>query len=307
MAINNSIRNNLVSVNRPTSSQVITNPSFNGLRLNDNVERIVQAEEQRVRGGTFLNFPFDLPKYYFGIVEFRTGWAGANPIYGQNLTPIGGYRFPLPTTLTDGYEVQYDHGFNWLQFLGLGAAERTVSQVLGFAVNNFKQVTIQAPQFRQYSLEWKLAPRSKEESARIKEIEMKIKKGMHPVGNGYIPGTNINNLVLTFPNVFQCFFMPNAEYMYNFKPAVITGFTMDYQGGNHRSIFYKESGAPESVILKLSMLEIDYWASDDFNRSLFPTSRAAVANSTQQPNTQEPQLPFVPFSPTNPFGNGPNS
>jgi len=301
MAISNNIRNNLVS--RPTANQVITNPLFNGLRVNGNVERIVNQEQSLLSSPSFLNFPFDLPKYYFGIIEMEPGLGGTNPFWGNNLTVKRGYRLPLPSQLSDGYEVQYDHGFNWLGAISsvVGINDRNIgnalSSVLGFSVNNYKQVTLQAPQFRSYSFEWKLSPKNKEESERIKRIEMQIKKGMHPRQSGTVPviGTPF---VFGFPNIFLCFFFPNFEYLYNFKPAVITGIQFDYQGGNHRNIFYKETGAPESIIMRINFLEIDYWLENDFNRGLFGNSdRTKIFEENSNPAPSTPSTPSTPSIP----------
>lgn len=172
------------------------------------------------------------------------------------------YRLPLPTHLIDSHEVQYDHSVNWasLAAQGLQTAGTGAIGNLGFALNNLKHVTLQSPAFRNYAMEWKMVPRTKQESDIIRALYLGIKRGMHPP-------TSFNRLVLHFPKIYWLAFMPNSGYLFKTKPSVITSISLDYAGGAAQPSFYADSGAPSGVVMRISFLELEYWMREDFNNA----------------------------------------
>lgn len=241
-------------------------------------QEVISDRVSHVGSVPSYTFPSDLPKYYCLLVEHTWGgnmqsWLDyINPssiinnaisIGSGNLTVHKGYRLPLPTHIIDGHEVQYDHGFNWMDMaenaanIGTAGLYSGIKGFFGFAMNNFKYVTLQSPQFRSYAFEWKLHPKSPEESNAIRQIYMGLKSGMHPPRKA-------GKLAFEFPNIFWLGFYPNADYLVKFKPAVITSCQIDYQGGNPVPTFYKNSNAPESIIMRVTFLELEVWARNDF-------------------------------------------
>ena len=250
------------------------NPFFTQTsRTNLSAQRIIDEKIQGLNSSTNVtSFPPDVPKYYTFIIE--NDWTVLGSLSGT-LFPRKGYRLPLPFNIIDNHQVHYDHNFNWLSVLNLANGAGGVGGVfgagigaLGFQLNNFKHVTLASPEFRQFTLEWKLIPKNYKESELIREIYLGIKKGMHPL-------RKLGSLVFEFPKIYWVGFFPNAGYLFKFKPAVISGCQIDYQGGNQQPAFYKhpiiteedKGGPPESIIIRLSFIELEYWIDTDFNNA----------------------------------------
>ena len=224
-------------------------------------EAVIAKEFRELSAITTIQFPPDLPKYY--VLLTQSNWK-----ISTNLKLQKAYRLPLPTRLVDAHTVSYDHNFNWLDMLNgtkVGDVIQTVGKVaqgLGFSVGNFKTVTIRTPDFRTFSMEWRFAPRNAQESRTIRQIYAGIKEGMHPVDLG------AGSTVLQFPSIFWLGIYPNAGWLFKTKPSVITGCQIDYQGGNPQPAFYKETTAPESVVLRLTFLELEFWINSNFDKQL---------------------------------------
>lgn len=267
-----------------------TRPTFNGLRTNPlSAKRTIDEKVQGLSSSNIISFPTDVPKYYMLIIENQ--WLNRfgfdeNYALRSRLRPERAYRLPLPNQLTDGHEINYDHNFNWLGILknlagsatlGLGSSFGDLGRGflggLGFSVNQFKMVTLEAPAFRQFSMEWKLSPRNFNESSLIRGIYLGIKRGMHP-------GATYGKILFHFPKIYWIGFYPNAGWLFKFKPCVIQGCQIDYQGGNPQPSFYADDvhfdpsdefsyskNPPESILLRLSFLELEYWINTDFNNA----------------------------------------
>ena len=243
--------------------RITLNPLFGpALRTNVNPpENIISEEFAKLTSIPIIQYPPDLPKYY--VLLTQSNWKFSTQLQLQKA-----YRLPLPTRLVDAHSIQYDHNFNWLDMLKgtkLGNVIETsveVVQGLGFSVGNFKTVTIKTPDFRTFSMEWRFAPRNAQESRTIRQLYAGIKEGMHPVDLG------AGSTVLQFPSVFWLGIYPNAGWLFKTKPSVITGCQIDYQGGNPQPAFYKETTAPESVVLRLTFLELEFWISSNFKNQL---------------------------------------
>lgn len=245
-----------------------------------------------------LTFPSDLPKYFFTILETdykRIGSAAralvqgfdtteASAFSGENagsyqLNPEKRYRLPLPTPLTDTFEVEYDQNFNYLgaaikaagalsgtiggaaaRIGGLAeSAIRAAGAASGITLNTFKTVTMEVPKYRTFQFSWKLAPKNFREAQDIQRIVYGLRKGMTPKRD-----PTGNKLLLQFPKIYVMYFSPNPKYLYKFKPAVLTSIAVDYSGGNPFPAFYRATGADqespvESVVISTSWLELEYW------------------------------------------------
>lgn len=250
--------------------------------------RIINDRAAQNQSITSLSFPPDTPKYYTLLLEndwtnvlstkvlsglasatadsiasiFKSVFGGdtkSSSLTGNPLTMKAAYRLPLPTVIIDNHEVQYDHAFNWLGAVGNLASgiATTAGGVFGYTLNNFKYVTLQSPQFRQYAFEWHMSPNNPAESSLIRSIYLGIKRGMQPPKKS-------NNLVFEFPRIYWLGFYPNAGFLVKFKPAVITSCQINYQGGNPSPSFYAETGAPEGIVMRISFLELEYWHQENF-------------------------------------------
>lgn len=220
----------------------------------------------------YYNFPSDLPRYHFGLIEAQIQYFAGSGLSGVNntLQAEREYRLPLPSPIVDNFSVAYDPNFNMLDSsLGgtaLGAAINNLGggaagAALGLALNRFKMVTLAQPEFRRIQFQWKLAPRNRAESEAILQITRGMRAGM-------TPDSVLADLLLLFPKVYIPYFYPNSRYLYKFKPCVIENISVDYNGGNPVPSFYQsddpESAPPESIMLSVTFLELEYWLYKDY-------------------------------------------
>ena len=245
-------------------------------------------------GLTLYQFPFDAAPHNFVIVQGTIDFSGVTgTLTAQNYKDFNSvYVLPLPTQLVDAHEVQYDTHFNLLETVasiasagasaltsavtqgnpsgGLakaigfaGAAAPALAQaagaVKGLALNNFRTLTLASPKFRTFGLEFRLYPKSPAESAAIARLIARLQTGA-------LPGLAASRALLTFPDIFVCFFNTGAQYLYKFKPAVLSGIQADYLGGAPIPAFYANQDGlaiPEGVRLILSFIETEIWTREN--------------------------------------------
>jgi hypothetical protein len=113
---------------------------------------------------------------------------------------------------------------------------------------------LKGPAYKKHEMNWKLAPKSQSESDKLKDMIIQL-------NNWTAPGIMSGGAFFTFPKVFNISFV-GTDYLYKFKPAVCTDVSVNYTASGVPS-FYK-NGAPESVNLKLSFWELEYWLTGHF-------------------------------------------
>ena len=224
-------------------------------------------------------FPVDLPTVHMNIIE-----ASVNPIETGGGSLLGRmigrkmYRLPIPQQITDPLRVIYNDGYSYAGAIGaigtalanangnrsaipqfISAVGGVTQRALGYTINTYKGIAMEQPQFKQHNLVWKLSPKTANESIVIQRIITSMRTGMLPRNP-----TGATKIVLGFPHVFIPFFHPNVSYMYKFKPCVMTGLDVDFAGGNPQPGFYKTNYAPESVVINMSLLEMEYWLENDY-------------------------------------------
>lgn len=245
-----------------------------------------------------LSFPTDQAKYHTYIVEGELSYNT------RNISSIRQYKLPLPMQLTRQHEVNYNTDFNYLSLFPPASAAVTSGivgrggQGLGLAINNFKSVTVNVPDFQTFQMTWKLSPKNFPESEIIQRIITGIQHGMHPSVYQTVSGllgrilpqntpAFIGNTpaLFKFPNVFSVGIIPNSRYLFKMKPAVISSIEVDYNGGQPMPSFYKSQGRnssespPESVFLKMNFLELEYWLNTDFPQTGLPSDNPFISNA----------------------------
>lgn len=236
------------------------------------------------------NFPLDLPRYHFGIIEAE--WAVGSKV----LSPIKQYRLPLPMPLVDNFAVSYDPNHQYFSSVNLVNALPVTASLFGatgIQLNTFKGVTLGQPEFRRIQFQWKLAPRSYAESEDLNQIFTGLRIGM-------TPPTIQGKWAFIFPRIYILYFFPNSKYLYKFKPVVLESLSVDYAGGNPVPAFYQaapgsvqtsgatgpelpdsvlgsnlaENTPPESLMVTTTWLELEYWTQKDYkvDSNFQPTS-----------------------------------
>lgn len=268
-------------------------------------------------------FPFDQSQHSFAIIE------GETPRFGTGYTNFNKlYSLPLPSVIEDEHNLVYDHNFNFLSMIGqaaglgataaaarargvggavalqfwlgtLGAAGRVLGAAGGIALNTFKTVTLAVPQFRTFALEWRLHPKTPQESVAIQRMLYSLKEGAHPA-------LEIGGLLFTFPKIYLMYFTNGSEYLYKFKPAVLQSININYAGGNPVPAFYKNNDktVPEGVLIRTSWIELELWTRENFTKSIDPATGignrdpfSAVAGTIRGGGDPAPPIPDIPAGP----------
>lgn len=141
---------------------------------------------------------------------------------------------------------------------------------LGITPNYFLTVMLQGPRYKRYSFTWTVSPRSQQESDEIKKIITTLKNCAAP--------SIVGGVFFTFPNVFWLSFLPNSQYLYKFKPAVLEAITVDYAAGGAPAFY--NSGAPVSMTINMVFHELEFWLNGDHNDSNDPTAITGNARQT---------------------------
>jgi len=233
-------------------------------------------------GGGGMTFPEDLissagDRKYYTSISFMN-YEGYSLAGGFGLTFGSGVKLPMPRKLNDR-EVLYWEEWNGGQKLESGA-ERLLQGMMGggmmssmFAdaitagtqyaqvaygktVNPFMFMMFKRPAFKEHTLQWTLAPRSRKESDTLKDIIKMCKKSALP--------PKPSGLLMDYPKIAMVQLFAGEgddQYLYKFKPCAIVSVEVDYSGTGLPAFF--ESGAPVAVNLTLNLKEIELWFQDD--------------------------------------------
>lgn len=239
-------------------------PPGRSQRRNDSFPNDLEQNNRRF----FTKLTFSKYNYSF------TGGAGAITL-GDTVT------LPFPRKLNDNEII------NWEEWSGLNAIQQGIqgaSQIFpaagpvasaasalnagvsmagtfsdfplvgGKAVNPFMFMMFKRPNFKEHTLQWSLAPNTKEESETLKRIINTCKKAALPSGGRLSP-------LMDYPDLCNVSFTPD-NYLYKLKPCAIISVHVDYTGAGGPSFF--NSGAPTIVNLTLQLKEIELWSKDNY-------------------------------------------
>jgi hypothetical protein len=256
---------------------------------------VIDSEKTKATGKIDrYNFLQDEPRFFvsIGVGEFKR----LGPFSVSKTTSLGQIVLPIPAGITDANHIEYgaealgDAGAAALatatagregadpgeaaalvagigagatatalgaatsKVLGGGNIQAAAEQVFGVTKNNFQVIMLKGPSYKKHEMNWKLAPKSQKESDDLLKM---IKQ----LNNWAAPGIAYKGAYFTFPKVFNISFV-GTDYLYKFKPCVCTDVSVNYTASGVPSFF--KNGAPESVNLKLSFWELEYWLSGDF-------------------------------------------
>jgi hypothetical protein len=247
------------------------------------------------------HFPQDLENYKhhisFDFVKFQRRSIFQQPF----LSGSGSIKLPIPANLVDRQTVNYaeetpgllmgsgiEAGLKNGGAVGgavggaLGAAtqfgataagigtgiEKTVNAVgqaapfvlgaFGVAVNPFLTVLFKSPTFKRHSFAWRLSPNDPKESTLLNNILTKFKYHMLPSKADSAVGA-----ILNYPDMCIVKLYPQDNWLYKFKPCVVTDISINYAPNGNPS-FYAETNAPSDVQLTINLLEIEYWLKEDY-------------------------------------------
>lgn len=315
------------------------NASGGSLNVNLSPVKLQQINEKldKNASASLLQYPVDRPKYYM-IMNIRK-YQRDNLLRIADVTTEDTIILPIPQTLIDSNGVIYEEqeigqltgaGYNKLfgsnvksksdiekqiqNNTGLGYLAQSVgaqtldaatglntsgllAAMTGFSPNQFLTILLKGPEYKRHELSWVLSPRNEMEAERIRLICNKI-------NNSKAPGITAGGLFFTFPKVFELGFMPNSQYLFKFKPAVLESFTVNYAPGGSPA-FYKAKSAtngnnpPVGVEIRMRFLELEFWLTGDYTNSNDPFDRrqnvaSPAPNRTDTPNAGTGQVPGNP-------------
>lgn len=148
---------------------------------------------------------------------------------------------------------------------------------LGKAINPHQAVLFQGVGFRNHTFAYKFIARSKAESDEIRDIINIFKYTMHP-------DVALNGNVFTFPNEWLIQFSKSIRnYMYDFLPCVLTGFTATYNGQGI-PVFFDQTGAPVQIDISLTFKEVEILTKERLRKEFTKNGNFGV--STDEPNEE---------------------
>lgn len=233
-----------------------------------------------------LAFPSDPAKYYMTL---DVSDLKRKDLLSVNFNPTGKIRLPLPLQMVDNHAVNYEQkelgvpgaGLNAVMG-GMNGQVKSIDNMLasaagvagkiatsiaaqaipaaellqiatGIAPNQFLTVLLKGPQYKKHEFTWKLSPRNESESENVRKIISFLNEAM-------APGIEGGGAFFTLPKIFEIKFFPNARMLYKFLPAVIENMTINYTPSGAPA-FYHGTGAPDTIELRLSFLELEFWLS----------------------------------------------
>ena len=130
-----------------------------------------------------------------------------------------------------------------------------VDNIFHTALNPNSTLALNAPALRSHSFSWLLAPKSWIDSDIIYNIVQEFKTHQ-------LPDTDDTRYFLQYPDIIYPEFIGTDNYMYTFKPAVITGFSfMPVASG--QPAFFNDSHAPVMIQISITIQEIMFFLKKD--------------------------------------------
>ena len=145
-----------------------------------------------------------------------------------------------------------------------------VSAITGLSINNFQVLLLRGPTYKRHELTWKLSPKNLRESKNLKNM-------VADINNWMAPGIELGGVLFSFPAVFNIEFS-HPQFLYRFKPSVCTSCSVNYYGSGTPA--FHKNGEPESIILRMSFWELEYWLAGQHARNDFYTAGTLTPNMT---------------------------
>lgn len=168
-----------------------------------------------------------------GAEEMATKAAGALPIIGTPLASLATTAANVSTEIKN-------------------ALDQASEQALGLAYNPNLTLVLGGPRLRTHQFTWTLAAKNFDESKAIKNIIQELRKAMLP--------SSADGFIYKYPNYALLRIHPANDFLYKFKPCVISGLSVNYAGAGYPSFMPgKEKGnhPPTIVTLTITFQEVE--------------------------------------------------
>ena len=143
----------------------------------------------------------------------------------------------------------------------------------GFAINPFQAMTFQGTNFRDHSFTFEFFAKSPEESISIRKIIERFRYNMIPGYSGF------SKVLFDYPNMFHISFM-ETDYLYKFKPCVLTNMGINYHAQGD-AFYFDLNGqkVPASISVTLQFKETEIITKNDYDGENTPRPHSYVGSS----------------------------
>ena len=143
----------------------------------------------------------------------------------------------------------------------------------GLAINPFQAMIFQGTNFRDHSFTFEFFAKSPEESISIRKIIERFRYNMIPGYSGF------SKVLFDYPNMFHISFM-ETDYLYKFKPCVLTNMGINYHAQGD-AFYFDLNGqkVPASISVTLQFKETEIITKNDYDGENTPRSHSYVGSS----------------------------
>lgn len=203
-----------------------------------------------------------------GLIQFGAGLAAAD--FGKSGAGVQKLVDALKSEGVGKRAYQYlatNAGASLLKKMNINVnPEAYITRATGAAINPNLELLFNGPKLRQFTLAFKMTPRSQDEARHIRGILQFFKKGMAP-RRSLSPE---NSFFLGTPNVFKINFMgPKGELksIGKFKTCALVSFSANYTADGFYAAFQDASvgSQPISVAMQMGFTELTPVYSDEFD------------------------------------------
>jgi len=155
--------------------------------------------------------------------------------------------------------------------------ESILARGFGVVPNSNLELLFNSPTLREFTFQYRMSPRSKEEATDINKIIRFFKQGMAAKKQNKTSGNQEYGLAgaasyfLGTPNVFQLQYKTSGgnpiKGVNRIKTCALTGFAMNYTADGNWSAY--DEGQPVSVIMNMSFKELEPIYDTDYQEDIF--------------------------------------
>lgn len=192
--------------------------------------------------------------------------AGAAAATGGSALPafLGAIRLPIPNTINDTTVLNWNvrsatedlqsiiggvGGMTAQNLMRAGSiAIGAVGAAAGKTLNPLLYAAFNRAEYRQFTFDWVLAPRTRKESQTLKDIVRLFKAASLPSGAGLIQDYPLLARIKMYPN--------DLDGLATFYPMAIYNVSINYTANPGGPSFFEDTGAPTLATLRVSLFEI---------------------------------------------------
>ena len=160
--------------------------------------------------------------------------------------------------------------------------ETALARGAGVIPNSNMQLLFNSPTLREFTFNWRLTPRSQEESIRVKNIVRFFKQGMAVKKGNKTKSGSSTSFFLGTPNIFDIHFKTSRTGKYQIldrndsvmriKTCALTGVAVNYTPEGMWNAY--EKGMPTSILLSLRFGELEPIFDTDYEEDSFEYERS---------------------------------